>query len=1051
MTLADIAVRRPVLAIVISLLISAFGVLGFLRLPLREYPNVDSPIVSVQTTYRGAAAAVIENRITQVIEDRLSGIAGIKAITSNSKDGRSEINVEFSADRPIDDAANDVRDRVSSVVANLPQEADPPQINKVEADAAPIIFVALRGKGKTILELSDYADRYVTDRLSSLNGVANVQIFGGARIAMRIWLDRQRLAALSLTANDVEAALRAQNVELPAGRIESNKVNMTVRVNRPYATPSQFEQLILKRGTNGYLVRLGDVAHVEIGPDNPYTSFRSDGIPTVAVAIVRQSNANTLEVAREVRHQVEALQKTVPPGIDIFVNFDTSLFIEAAIKSVYRTLAEAAVLVVAVIFLFLGSLRATLMPAVSVPVSLLGAILTLWALGYSLNLLTLLALVLAIGLVVDDAIVVLENIYHRIEKGEGPLVAAYRGTKEVGFAVVASTVVVIAVFVPVLFIGGDKGKLFVELAAAMIGALAFSLLVSLTLTPAMCSKILSAKHKPGRITRLVDTGFQHMANAYQRLLHANLRAPWLVIIIVVAALALITGIGRGLKSELAPDEDQGIFFVTAQLPESSGFNYAFNSMLKVEKKLLAFAANEPAIRRVIVRAPGNNSAVDQFNTGAATIIMQPWDKRRITTKEMTQKVQKLLADIPEVRIFAAQRSSLGGSRNRPIQFVIAGSLFSDLAVARDGILKAAEKERGIQGLDADYKETKPQILIDVDTARAADLGLSQTTIGHTLETMMGSLRATTFIDRGKEYDVLLQAQVRNRLSPTDLENTYVRSETTGALIPLSNVVHMQEMADAGTLGRYNKLRAITFNGSLAPGYTLGQALAFLETEAAKYPAQIAATGYLGDSRDFKETGSSLYFVGGMALLVVMLVLAAQFESFVHPFTIILTVPLAIAGAVLGLWVTQGTLNIYTQVGIIMLVGLATKNGILIVEFANQLRDAGLSIREAVTEAASRRLRPIVMTSIATVAGAVPLMLSHGAGASARHAIGTVIVYGVAIATSFTLFVIPVVYTRLARFTGSPDAVSRKLDEQMQRLSTATPSIALHNQDRLAAE
>ncbi len=1029
MRISDLSVRRPVFATVIALIICAFGILSFRTLPLREYPNIDTPIVSVDTRYRGAAAAVIESRITQPIEDRLSGIEGIKAINANNRDGRSSIDIEFDVARDIDDAANDVRDRVGAVADQLPQDADPPQISKVDADAQPLMFVSLFGKNKSLLELTEFAELIVQDRLSAVNGVARVQVFGAARPSMRIWLDRKRMAAFNLTSSDIEQALNRQNVELPAGRIEAANVNLTVRVERSYETADQFANLVIRRGADGYLVRLGDIARVEVGAANPNARFRADGKVAVGIGIVRQSNANTLEVAQAATKAVNELSKNLPKGLEISINVDNSVFISEAIKKVWETLIEAAILVTLVIFLFLGSIRATLIPAVAVPVSLLGAFIVLASLGYSLNLLTLLALVLAIGLVVDDAIVVLENVHHRTELGESPLVAAYRGAAQVSFAVIASTVVVIAVFVPIVFLSGTVGKLFTELAAAMIGAVGVSLLVSLTLTPAMCSIILKRNRAPSRFNIWVDTRFAMLDNGYRKILARFMTSIIPTLLIGAVVLGTVFFFGRGLKQELAPEEDGGIIFVNSSLAEGSGFDYAFGVALKIEKAMLKLKDESGAIYRVIIRVPGGFGNTDDFSSVGATLVLKKWGERSQSTQDMIQDVQKALSKIPEIRANANQRSALSGGRGRPISLVIAGSTYADLARARDVILDAARSNPGIQGLDADYKETKPQLLLSVDTNRAADLGVSVNTIGSTLESMMGSRRVTTFLRNGEEYDVLVQAQREDRMSQNDLANIYVRSDRSGSLIPISNLVTMREIADAGTLGRYNKLRAITLQGGLAPDYALGEALTFLENIARQQP-EVTAVGYKGESRDFKETGTSIFFILGLAIAVVYLVLAAQFESFVHPFTIILTVPLAIAGAVLGLTLVDGTLNIYSQIGIIMLVGLATKNGILIVEFANQLRDDGLSIHAAIIEASGRRLRPILMTSIATVAGAVPLVIAGGAGSASRKAVGIVIIFGVSIATLLTLFVIPAVYSRLARLTRSPEAVSRELEKQL---------------------
>lgn len=1028
MVLSDISVKRPVFAAVLAILLVLAGAVAFTRLSVREIPDVDPPIVSIETNYRGAAANVVESRITQVIEDRISGIEGVESITSNSQNGRSSISIEFSANRDVDAAANDVRDRIGGVLGNLPDEADPPEIRKVDADEQPIMWIVLAGEGWSPLALTDYADRFLVDRFASIDGVARVQIGGEARRAMRVWLDRGRLAALGLTVGDVEAALRRQNVELPAGRVETEGQNLTVRLNRAYSNAEDFRQLIISRGEGGYLVRLGDVARVEVGPENPYSHFRANGESGVGIGIIRQSGANTLEVADAARAEIAAANRTLPGGLHLDVNSDSSLFISAAIDNVYHTLIEAAVLVVLVIYVFLGSARATLIPAITVPICLTATFIVLAAFGFTINLLTLLALVLAIGLVVDDAIVVLENVYHRIEEGESPLVASYKGASQVAFAVIATTLVVCAVFVPVMFISGNTGMLFRELAGAMIGAIAFSGFVALSLTPMLCSKLLKPAGSHNRFTRWVDTRFDRLNARYESALRRLIHRP----LIVGAAAALFVmgciGLGSTLQSELAPEEDQGLFNIIVSSAEGTGWDTIVRYMEEIQAEVLPMVGEGP-IRRLMVRAPNSFGASEDFSGGRLTVFLQPWDQRDVSTREVMEGIQQKLRQHPAVRANASMPSALSRGRGQPIQFVIAGDTFEDLARARDKLIAAADSNPNIVDLDSDYKETRPQVLIDIDTARAGDLGVSVSEIGSTLETMMGSRRATTFIDRGEEYYVVLQAEAADRISPQDLTNVYVRSATTGQLVALSNLVNLRNFADAGSLGRYNKLRAVTISGSLVPGYSLGEALTWLEAQAAEIP-EITQVGYKGESLSYKQTGSSIVVVFLLTILLVYLVLAAQFESFVHPAVIILTVPLAVGGGLLGLFVMGGTLNIYSQIGIVMLVGLAAKNGILIVEFANQLRDAGKSVEEATIEAATRRLRPILMTSIATVAGAIPLMVASGAGAAARQAIGVVIVWGVTIATMLTLFLIPVFYNRLARRTGSPEAVSRKLKAEL---------------------
>ncbi|WP_106640189.1 efflux RND transporter permease subunit [Allosphingosinicella vermicomposti] len=1028
MQLSDISVKRPVFAAVLALLIAVVGLVAFFSLSVREYPDVDPPIVSVQTIYTGAAASVVESRVTQVLEERLSGVEGLQTISSRSQDGRSDITIEFAPGSSVDTAANDVRDRVGGAADDLPDEVRPPEVRKVDADASPILFLVISKPGWDRLQLSDYVDRNIVDRFSSIDGVAQVFIGGEARPAMRVWMSPERLAAFRLTPADVEAALRSQNVELPAGRLESASQNVSLRVDRPFTNAADFAGLIVGRGEDGYLVRLGDVARIEQGAENPYTAFRLNGEQAVGLGIVRQSGANTLAVATQAKALAEEIQPTLPEGMTIAVGSDESLFISEAIKKVWETLGEAAILVVLVIFLFLGNWRATLIPAITVPLCLLGSFAVLAAFGFSINLLTLLALVLSIGIVVDDAIVVLENIYHRIEEGEPPLAAAYEGTRQVGFAIISTTLVVCAVFVPVMFISGQTGLLFRELAVAMIGAVAFSGFLALSLAPMLCSKMLKHQER-GRLASWVDRRFQRVEALYAKMLGRTLEKPLIPSIAVLIFLAGAAFLFTTIQSELAPQEDAGILSANVSAPEGTGFDQMNAYMREVEAKVLPLVG-EGAVRTVITRTPGGFGASEDFNNGSTIVFLKKWSDRNKTTADVVNEVNRALSQIPAVRGNASVRSSLSRGRGQPVNFVIAGSTYEDLARARDRIIAAARDYPGIVNLDSDYKETKPQLRIDVDTQRAGDLGVSVNDVSQALQSLLGSRRVTTYVDRGEEYRVVVQADAGARATEASLASIYVRSRS-GELIPLSNLVTTRETAGARDLGRFNKLRAITLSGGLAPGTSLGDALSFLETEAAKSP-EITAVGYRGESQAFKEAGGSIWIVFGLTILVVYLLLAAQFESFVHPGVIITTVPLAVGGGVIGLALMGQTFNLYSQVGIVMLVGLAAKNGILIVEFANQLRDQGRDIATAIRDASARRLRPILMTSIATVAGAVPLMIASGAGAGARQAIGVVVVFGVSMATILTLFMIPVLYSRLARYTGSPQDVARKLDAQLTR-------------------
>lgn len=1027
MSISDISVRRPVFAAVLAILMVLVGIVGFLNLPVREYPDTEPPIVSVGTSYTGAAASVVETRVTQVLENALAGIEGIQTITSRSRDGQSDITIEFAPGRPVDAAANDVRDRVGGVADDLPEEVLAPEVRKVDADASPILFLVVSKPGWSRLELSDYVDRNLVDRFSAIDGVARVFVGGEARPSMRIWLQPDRLAALGLTPLDIENALRSQNVELPAGRLESTDQNVTLRVSRPFGNEAEFRQLVVARGADGSLTRLGDVARVETGPENPYAAFRLNGESALGMGIVRQSGANTLAVAESAKALAEQIKPTLPQGMTVTVGSDDSLFISKAISGVWTTLAEAAALVILVIFLFLGSWRATIIPAVTVPICLLATFAVLWMFGFSINLLTLLALVLAIGLVVDDAIVVLENVYHRIEQGEPPLVAAVTGTRQVAFAVISTTIVVCAVFVPVMFLAGQTGLLFRELAGAMIAAIAFSGFVALSLAPMLCSKLLK-QEKRGRVATWVDDKFQRVEQRYSGLLARAIAKPVMTLVSVVLFLAVAGFLFSTIESELAPAEDVGILNANISAPEGTSYEAMDKYMLEASEPMLKLL-EKGTVRSIIQRTPGGFSASDDFNSGTFVVFLKPWEERTEKTEDVVAQVNKILAELPAVRGNGSARSSIGRGRGQPLNFVIAGSTYESLSAARDRILTAARDNPGIVNLDSDFKETKPQMEIQVDTARAGDLGVSVADVSQALQSLLGSRRVSTYVDRGEEYRVIVQADAADRATPENLAAIQVRTRD-GSLVSLANLIQYKETAGARDLGRYNKLRAITLSGGLAPGYTMGEALAFLEEQAAASP-EVLAVGYRGESQAFKETGGSIIVVFFLTILLVYLVLAAQFESFVHPATIITTVPLAVGGGIIGLALTGMTLNLYSQIGIVMLVGLAAKNGILIVEFANQLRDEGLEIIEAIQQAATRRLRPILMTSIATVFGAIPLAIAGGAGGAARSAIGVVIVFGVTLATLITLVLIPVIYARLARYTGSPEAVSRKLEAEMK--------------------
>ncbi len=1028
MILTDISVKRPVFASVISLLLIAFGLVSFGKLPLREYPDIDPPIVSIDTSYRGASASVVESRITQLIEDRISGVEGIRHIDSSSTDGRSSVVLEFDIDRDIEAAANDVRDRIAGLLDNLPEEADPPEVQKANGGDEVIMWLNLVSDQMTTLQLTDYARRYLTDRFSVIDGVANMRVGGGKVYAMRVWIDRQALAARNLTVADVEAALRSENVELPAGSIESKERHFTVRLERSFRTAEDFANLVLTQGGDGYLVKLGDVARVEIGSEEERIMFRGNGEAMIGLGVSKQSTANTLEVARAVNKLVDEINPTLPQGMEIKRSYDSSVFIEASIDEVYQTLFIAIILVIIVIYLFLGSVRAMLIPALTVPVSLLATFIVLYALGYTINLLTLLAMILAIGMVVDDAIVMLENIHRRIEEGDSPLKAAFLGAREVAFAVIATTAVLVAVFMPITFLDGDLGKLFKEFAVTMSAAVLFSSIVALTLSPMMCSKLLKPASQDTWLMRQVDKGMNALAGFYSRSLSGAMKHPLLVSLLVVAALGTSAYMVKLIPQEFAPEEDRGSMFLMVNGPEGASYEYIEAYMNEVEQRLMPLV-DSGEIKRLLIRAPRGWGGSANFSNGMAIIVLNDWGQRR-PAKEIINDVRARLADLAGVRAFPVMRQAFGRGVGKPVQFVIGGPSYEELARWRDIMLEKAAENPNLVGLDHDYKETKPQLRVVIDKDRAADLGVSIAHIGRTLESMLGSRLVTTFMRDGEEYDVIIEGNRDSQNTASDMQNIYVRSDRSKQLIPLSNLVSIEEFADASQLHRYNRMRAITLEASLAEGYSLGEALDYLNDLAHTYLPAEALISYKGQSLDYQESGSSMYFVFLLALGIVFLVLAAQFESYIHPMVIMLTVPLATVGALVGLLLTGQSLNIYSQIGIIMLVGLAAKNGILIVEFANQLRDKGVDFDAAILQAANQRLRPILMTGITTAAGAVPLVLAEGAGAETRFVIGVVVLSGILLATLFTLLVIPVAYSLFARHSSSPEAVAQQLEKEL---------------------
>ena len=1035
MILSDISIKRPVFAMVVSLLLITLGIASLLRLPIREYPAIDPPVVSITTTYPGASAAVVDTQITEIIEAAAAGIEGVKTITSTSRDERSNVTIEFRLTRNVDAAANDVRDRVARALARLPTQADTPVVAKVDGDSRPILWIALTSDRLTGLELTDIAKRRFADNLAIVEGVAQVIISGERRYAMRVWLDRQALAARGLTVQDVEDAIRRENVELPGGRIESTQRELTVRTDTRMARPEQFREMVLSRG-GGAQVLLGDVARVEVGPEDNRGEYRINGRPGIGLGIQRQSTANTLAVADGVKAEVARILPTLPPGLEATVGYDESVFIAQSIYEVEHALMIALALVVGVIFLFLRSWRATIIPAVAIPVSIIASFIAMSAMGFSVNVLTLLGLVLAIGLVVDDAIVVLENIHRRIEEGEAPLLASIRGAREIAFAVIATTLVLVAVFLPLSFLGGNTGRLFTEFGFALAASVVFSGLIALTLTPMMCSKLLKPHEGESWLIRKTEPLFLGLNHALRWSLRHALKVP----LLVMGAVALMTGFAAILftiiPKEFTPIEDRGVIIIPVTGPEGASFAYTREQVLRLE------AVARPLVERgdatVVFATIGGFQRPPQGNTANMFMRLSPWESRTTKQQALAAELMPGLLGVTGVRAFALNPPSLGQRGFQPpVQFVIGGSDYETLVRWRDVFLARARENPRLLNLDSNYRETKPEIRVQVDRRKAADLGVSIQALGRTIETMLGSREVGTYAVGGEEYKVLLQAQDADRTNPTDVQNIFVRT-SGGGLVPLSNLVTLAERARPQSLAREDRVRAITISASLATGYSLGEALGYMDAVGREVLPPEARITYRGQSLEFHESGSALYVTFALAILVVFLVLAAQFESFIHPIVILLSTPLAVTGGLLALFLTGQTLNVFSQIGLILLVGLMAKNGILVVEFANQLRDRGRSVHDAVLEASVVRLRPILMTSIATALGALPLAMATGAGAESRQALGVVIVGGVTVSTFVTLFAVPALYLLLAPFTQPIGAIAARL-RQLERGEQHAPA------------
>ncbi len=1011
MKLSTMSIRRPVLASVMSFTILLFGVIAFLRLPVREYPDIDPPIISVTTFYRGASPAVVETEITNVLEEQFATLEGVKTLTSSSREQGSVITIEFELTRNVDAAANDVRDRVSRVRSNLPREIDDPVISKVDVNAQAVVWLALSSERHSGLELTDVADRILKERIQRLPGVGSVIIAGERRYAMRVWLDPLRMAGHALTTQDIEAAIRRENAEIPGGRVEGAEREFSVRTRGELSTPEEFGAIIVAQKEND-VVRLRDVAEVNVGAADERTQVRYNGQTAVGLGIVKQSKASTVDVANEVRNALQELGGLLPAGMRLDIAYDSSTFINDSIDEVKQTLIIAMCLVVLVVLAFLKSLRATTIPTLAIPISIIGSLAVAYFAGFTLNILTLLALVLAIGLVVDDAIVVLENVFRHMEMGKSRWRAALDGSSEIGFAVIATTISLVAVFVPLAFLTGSVGRLFNEFGVSLAVAILISGFVALTLTPMLCSKILKPLHGTSNswASRSFDRFFDGLNNVYGRTLRFAMNRRALMLLGALAAVAVSIVLFKFLPTELVPIEDRGVAFGIVIAPEGATLDYTDKYMKEVENRLLPLPE-----RRSLFTATGLGfGGPGRVTNGFVFLGLKSRSERQKSQQQIVQELFPRLISIPGVLAFVINPPSLGGSfSSSPVEYVLQGDNYEQLNQAVGTVMGEVSKLGYMINLDTDLRLNKPQLDLTIDRERAAGLGVSVTDIGLTLETFLGGRIVTNFKRGTKQYNCILQMKPSARATPDAIREIYIRGR--GGLVQLANVVRVDETLAPKELNHYNRVRSAKITANLVPGVSLGQALDDLDRVAAeKLPAGMKRD-YAGQSLEYKSSSSGLYFMFLLAIVFIYLVLAAQFESFIHPLTILLSVPLAIFGALLTLFVFGQSLNIYSQIGLIMLIGLVTKNAILIVEFANQLRGQGKPVVDAVIEAATIRLRPILMTSFATIFGVLPIAIGFGAGAESRRPLGLAVVGGIFFSTFLTLVLVPVLYTLLSRF------------------------------------
>ena len=1040
MFITDISIRRPVVAWVMSLILIVFGIFVFWELPVRELPDgLQPPVVQVQVDYKSASAEIIDQEVTQKIEDVIGGAEGIKNIDSSSLNGRSRINIEFNTNIDLDNAANDVRERVSRVADNLPTEADPPQILKQSAGFTTTMWVALSSPTWSDLELGDYAERYLVDLFSSVENVGRILVGGLRELSVRVWIDPIKLAANNLTIQEVERALRSENLNLPAGTLEADNKDINLNIDKSYTSVESIKQLPIKK--NGQkIILLSDVAVVEFGPVSEKTLFTAQrknalNLKTVGIGIYAKSGASTLELSKQIKKKIIEINKNLPEGLNLEIAFNRATYVGTAIEEVYKTLIVAFVLVVIIIYLFLGNLKAVIVPAIALPVSLIGSFLGLYIFGLSINIFVLLSFILAIGIITDDSVIMTDAIYTRIENGETPLVAAYKGSKQITFAIIATTLILVAVFLPLIFIKGIAGTLFKETAIALSFSIVVSSFVALTLSPMLASKFLTKKPKTNFIVTKFDSAFKSFSSFYINTLEFWLNKKKTISIFIIFIILISAFLFNFIKKELLPTEDRGSYLIIGSTDEGSSFEYTQERAKEIEKRLLPLLeAEDSPYERLIMRVPGFGRSSTSYNSFIIIALLDEWKNRKKDSQTVMREAIGKIVSLPNALAFPISPQSIRVSNFRkPIQMVIYGANYEELEILQNEVIRSLRKNSNLSRIESDYSKNKPEVKLITNKNRAKDLGVSTETIGKTLETLYGGKRVTTFSKDGKEYPIILQQYLSDRRNKEDLSKIFVRSDKTGKLVSIVSLVDFEEKGTAEVLSRYNRQRAVTISADISENYTLTEAIKYLEDTMEELSPSSQIT-WKGESEELKETSNEIFIIFALALLTAYLVMAATFNSFIHPFIIVLTVPLAVFGGLVFILFLNSSINIFSQIALVILIGISTKNSILIVDYANQLRTTGKKLEHAVIEACRLRIRPIIMTSVSTMIAMIPLVIGNigpGAGEASRLAVGSTILGGMIISTFLTLYVTPVMYLTLAKNTKQIDAVDIELKKQLR--------------------